>query len=187
MATGETTANVFGPATQPGDRPDLLRGYVRPDALPITDEQGPEVRDGVASPTEWAELLRVVGSGLRRALRIGSQCAILGLLFATGTVLAHTFALPLPGNLVGMLLLLLLLSTGALRPAHVEDVAGFVVRHLNFFFIPFVVGLMAWGGLLASSGLVLAGCLIVSAVAGALTAALVATRMSPQGGPPDAA
>lgn len=128
-----------------------------------------------------------IGRGVGTALRFLRQALILCLLFGLGTALAQTFSLPLPGNLVGMLLLLLLLSVGIVRPAHVEDVAGLAVTHFNFFFIPIVVGLMAWTSLFATSGLGLGISLIGSAVIGLVAAGLATQLTTARGGPPDVA
>ena len=105
-------------------------------------------------------------AGLATVLRLIGQGLTLWVLFVAGAFLSEMFSLPLPGNLVGMLLLLALLSTGVVRVGHVGDVAGFAVKHLNFFFIPFVVGLMAWTALFSSSGLAIGVSLVGSAVLG---------------------
>lgn len=60
-----------------------------------------------------------------------------------GEVLSTLLHLPLPGSLVGMLLLLLLLSLHILRLDMIASVADFLLGHLPFFFIPAGVALMA--------------------------------------------
>jgi holin-like protein len=136
-----------------------------------------------ASPDWWPPWrpLGLDGSRLRVGLRYAAQCAVLCALFAAGTALAGAVSLPLPGNLLGMLLLLGLLSLGVVRPAHVQDGSGLLLRHLAFFFIPLNVGLIAWHGLFASSGIALAVSLTGSAVIGMVAAGLIAQWMSPRG------
>lgn len=51
--------------------------------------------------------------------------------------------LPLPGSLVGMILLFCALQFHILPLSSVEDTADFFLAHLPFFFIPAGVGLMA--------------------------------------------
>ncbi len=57
--------------------------------------------------------------------------------------LLHTYLdLPVPGNVLGMLLLLILLLTGVIELSMIEDVSNFMLKHLSFFFIPAAVGLI---------------------------------------------
>jgi holin-like protein len=67
-----------------------------------------------------------------------------------------------------------LLTTGLLRLAHVEELSTFLLRHLSFFFVPFMVGLLAQGALLASAGIALLVSLIVAAGVGIVVAGLAA-------------
>jgi putative effector of murein hydrolase LrgA (UPF0299 family) len=50
-----------------------------------------------------------------------------------------------------------------IKPSQLDVLSGLVSRHLSFFFVPLAVGLMAWGDLLARSGLVLGVALLASA------------------------
>lgn len=67
---------------------------------------------------------------------------IFGIYFI-GEMAAKGLQLPIPGNLIGMLLLLVLLCTKVIKLEHVETVSTFLLDHLSFFFIPAGVGLMA--------------------------------------------
>ena len=147
----------------------------------------PQALHGGFAALSFVAARTLIARGLRIGLRFLSQAAILCVLFGVGTLLAQAFSLPLPGNLIGMLLLLVLLLTGVVRPAHVGDLAGLAVQHLNVFFIPFVVGLMAWTTLLSASGLAIGVSLVGSAVAGLAAAAFVARQVGRSGGPRDAA
>ena len=126
-----------------------------------------------------------LGRRVRHGLRLAGQFALLVLLFQAGTVLVRVTALPLPGNLVGMLILLALLHLGVVRLRHVQDVADLALKRLNFFFVPFAVGLMTWTGLLAASGVALA----ISFTGGMITClavtGLIGQYLSARGGGPD--
>ena len=61
-----------------------------------------------------------------------------------------------------------------MKPSHLDVVSPLVSRHLSFFFVPLAVGLMAWGDLLARSGLVLGVALVASAALGIGVAGLSA-------------
>ena len=52
----------------------------------------------------------------------------------------------------GMILLFLLLIKGIIQVRYIERAASFLNKHLAFFFIPFAVGLMNYGGLIKTSG-----------------------------------
>jgi holin-like protein len=75
--------------------------------------------------------------------------------------------LPLPDNLVGMLLLFVSLTSGVIRLEWIEAGVSLLGRHLAFFFIPIAVGLMAFGNLFVGHGVAIAVALIVSALSGA--------------------
>ena len=92
----------------------------------------------------------------------------------------------MPGNLVGMLLLLGLLRLGVVRLEHVEDAAALVLQHLNLFFLPLAVGLMTWGGLLGASGAGLGVSLAGSAAVCLAVAGLIGQRLAPRHGESDA-
>lgn len=57
--------------------------------------------------------------------------------------LIHTYLnIPIPGNVLGMVLLLFFLLTGVIKLSMIEDVSNFFLKHLSFFFIPAAVGLI---------------------------------------------
>lgn len=101
---------------------------------------------------------------MRRWFRIVIQIFILWLILLSGNFIAGYLKLPLPGNVLGMLILFALLSLRIVPVAWVEDGAGFLLKHLAFFFIPIAVGLMAWGDLFITSGFKLILILTVGAV-----------------------
>lgn len=60
-----------------------------------------------------------------------------------GQVLSSTFHLPLPGNLIGMFLLLLLLFSGLVKESQIQKGADLLLKYMSLFFIPAGVGLLA--------------------------------------------
>ena len=107
-------------------------------------------------------------------LRLVFQSALLYGVYWLAALLVQVLRLPLPANLVGLLMLLGLLSTGVVKPSQLDAVSGLVSRHLSFFFVPLAVGLMAWGDLLARSGVVLGVAIVASAALGIGVAGLFA-------------
>lgn len=118
---------------------------------------------------------------MKRATRLAIQVLALLLISNAGYAIATALSLPVPGNLIGMLLLLAMLATGAVRTPWVEGSAALLLRHLAFFFVPITVGLMGFAALLAADGAAILVTLLVSAavglcVAGFTSQALAARR-----------
>lgn len=69
-----------------------------------------------------------------------------------GEGLARALDVPVPGGVIGMLLLFigLLLYRGV--PADVEQASQGLLRHLALYFVPASVGIMTMGSLLAQEG-----------------------------------
>lgn len=59
-----------------------------------------------------------------------------------GEVIQRAFNLPLPGSILGMIILFLCLYTGLIKLDTIREVSGFLIDHLAFFFIPAAVGLL---------------------------------------------
>ena len=93
-----------------------------------------------------------------------------------GNWIVHTFSWKVPGSVIGMVSLLVLLMTKVIRVEWIEDSAGFLTKHLAFFFIPIAVGLMAYGTLLKTAGVPLLITLLVSLTVGLLVTALVSGK-----------
>ena len=70
---------------------------------------------------------------------------ILGVTCA-GEVLKYFIPLPIPGSIYGLVLMLALLMTRAIKVEHVKDVGEFMIEIMPLMFIPAAAGLVAsWG------------------------------------------
>lgn len=114
----------------------------------------------------------------RLALRVVGQAALFESMYLAGTSLASGFHLPLPGSLLGMLLLLCLLAAGVVREEQLDELGRFMLTHLAFFFVPLAVGVMTYSALLSSAGPVLVIALVGSAAAGLAVAGLVGQALA---------
>ena len=85
-------------------------------------------------------------------IQIGAQIAGLWLVLQAGQRITAHLPIPLPGNVVGMVLLFTLLSTGLVKESWLTTGAGLLTRHLAFFFVPIAVGLMQWTALFRDTG-----------------------------------
>ncbi len=101
---------------------------------------------------------------MKRYLRFLGQLGLLTAIYLAGNRLVLWAGLPIPGNVVGIILLYALLNLGLVRLDQVQEAADFLLRHLVFFFIPVAVDLMNWGGVFYRYGLVLALAIILSTI-----------------------
>lgn len=69
-----------------------------------------------------------------------------------GTGLHALLHLPLPGNVIGLILFLISLGFGWVKLEWVEQSAQFLLDHMLLFFIPYVVGVIAFLPVLESHG-----------------------------------
>ena len=80
-----------------------------------------------------------------------------------GDVLARAFSLPLPGPVIGMLLLMPALGWRPLREP-VTEVARFLLAHLSLLFVPAGVGIVVAAGSGSGHWIAILASLVVSTV-----------------------
>jgi holin-like protein len=131
-------------------------------------------------------IVRMAPARLTEPAQLAAQAALLSVIYLLSSALVDTLHLAVPSNLLALLLLLGMLATGLLRPSHIEQLASFLLRHLTFFFVPFTVGLLAYGPLLANAGAILAASLVVAAAVGITVAGLAAQAVCHWRGAPHA-
>jgi len=66
-----------------------------------------------------------------------------------GELISRTSGVPIPGNVIGMALLLAALACGLVKVAWIEEAAELLLSHMALFFVPAGVGVMVYGGLIA--------------------------------------
>jgi len=147
--TGTVTVGRMGTVIP---RSVLQRGWARP-----------------VSIESWRAAMRGSVHAATTLVTLAGQVGLLGAIFAVSNVVVTRLHLRVPGNIVGMLLLLALLSTGVVQERWVAAAAGLLTKHLAFFFIPIAVGLMDWGGLLWQVGQWLLLAIVVSSIVGIVT------------------
>ncbi|SHJ97969.1 holin-like protein [Clostridium cavendishii DSM 21758] len=98
---------------------------------------------------------------------------ILAIYFA-GEIIAKGLNLPVPGNIIGMILLLILLCTNIVKLNMIETVSKFFLDHLAFFFIPAGVGLLTSIAVIKDSfGRLLLVCTLTTIITIGVTALVV--------------
>jgi holin-like protein len=78
-------------------------------------------------------------------MRIFLQFTIIAAICLAGEILHRIVGIPLPGNIIGFVLLLILLCTKALKLEQISAVSGFFLNHLAFFFLPPSIAIMTVG------------------------------------------
>ncbi|MGZ6503239.1 MAG: CidA/LrgA family holin-like protein [Tumebacillaceae bacterium] len=114
---------------------------------------------------------------MKKVWRIVWQVALLGLMSWVGNLISSVLHVPIPGSIVGLVLLFLLLKFGVIRMEWVEAGANFLLAELLLFFIPSTVGVIQYQNLASQAPVIVLviglSTLAVMAVTG-VTAELVA-------------
>ncbi len=63
------------------------------------------------------------------------QLALILVIYLVGEALTLLTGLPVPGNIIGMILLLILLLTGVIKEEQIQAVCDFFLANLAFFFV----------------------------------------------------
>jgi holin-like protein len=103
--------------------------------------------------------------------------AILLLFQLVGEVLSHLLALPVPGPVVGMVLLLLALELRLPQRDALGTAAGGLLANLSLLFVPAGVGVVQYLPRLAAEWPALAASLLVSTATTLAVTGLVAARL----------
>lgn len=103
-------------------------------------------------------------------MRILLQLAlILGICYV-GELIHDYTGIPIPGNILGMLFLLLLLCLKVIKLEQIREVSDFFLKRLAFFFLPPAIGLMLVGDDVKSQWpLLLILCIVLTIVTMAAT------------------
>ena len=89
---------------------------------------------------------------LIRIIRTIFQIVILYVFYLVGTWMVTVTGLPLPGSIIGLLLLSIGLFTKIINVKLIETGASFLIGVLTIFFIPATVGIVNYPELLSSNG-----------------------------------
>ncbi len=101
---------------------------------------------------------------MKTILRLPMQFLLIMAIWQVGELLTALFLLPVPGSILGMLILLVLLQTGLLRESLIGDAGDLFLRFLPFFFIPAGVSILAYLDVLEGLWLRLILVLVISGI-----------------------
>jgi holin-like protein len=89
-------------------------------------------------------------------------------------LILHNIGMPLPANVLGMILFAAALFAGIVRVEWVDDAADLLLRHLMLFFVPTIVAVVTFGPMLKQQWLSIGGGMMASLLASMIVTALVA-------------
>lgn len=124
-------------------------------------------------PKLFARRPKCGGMGMKETWKFLWQMAFLMALFLASNWLVGFTGLPMPGNVLGIIVLFLLLLTGVVKEEHISTAANFLLKHMVFFFVPVAVGLMQWGGVFYDYGWILLAAVVIGAILPLLTVGLL--------------
>jgi holin-like protein len=99
-----------------------------------------------------------------------------------GEIISRTCGLPIPGAVIGLVLLYLLLWTQWIKPDDLSATTGCLHQNLGLLFVPAGVGVIAYLPMIASEWPILLGTIVVSVAATLAVTGLVMTQLA--GGEP---
>lgn len=89
---------------------------------------------------------------MKRFIRLLIELVVLLAIYLLGCQLAVWLAWPIPGGVVGLGLLLATFANGLVKPAALQLGAGVLMAEMLLFFIPALMSLLDYGGLLRNDG-----------------------------------
>jgi holin-like protein len=115
---------------------------------------------------------------VRRYAAVTAQVGLLWFMSWLGHQLVAFLHLPMPGNVAGLLLTFLALTSGVLPIRFVEPASALLVRNLPVFFVPLAIGFVTQGRLIAAHAFAVLAILVVSAAVGFAVTGRVAQFVS---------
>ncbi len=114
-------------------------------------------------------------------MKIFKQLGLVLLIAFTGEVINRLTGVPVPGSIIGMVILLVLLKTKVIQVAQIEQISDFMLSNITFFFIPVGVGIMISykyleGHYTAGISLILVTTVVIMIISGGVTEILVRRR-----------
>ena len=100
-----------------------------------------------------------------------------------GELLEHVIPLPIPAAIYGLVLLLIALCTGILKPEKIADTARFLIAVMPLFFVAPAVNILRYWNIIQSEVVAICVIIVVStvvvfAVSGLVTKALLPKEVS---------
>ncbi|AGF59382.1 MULTISPECIES: CidA/LrgA family protein [Clostridium] len=92
------------------------------------------------------------------------QLMIILMAYFLGVILQSVFNLPIPGTVIGLIILFLGLSFGIVKMEMIEDICDVLISHMSFLFVPAGVGLITSLDILKSNAISFSVIILISTV-----------------------
>ncbi len=81
---------------------------------------------------------------MKKIFKIAVQIAIIYAIYWAGNLVSSLMShiIVIPGNIIGMVILLVLLTANILKLSMIEETSSFMLKYMGFFFVPLSVGIM---------------------------------------------
>lgn len=76
-------------------------------------------------------------------MKLFREAIIIFGIYLLGVLITDITGVPIPGNVIGMVILFLLLYLKVIKVEQISTISNFLLEHLAFFFIPAGVGLIS--------------------------------------------
>lgn len=90
------------------------------------------------------------------------QLMIILFAYFAGVIIQWAFNLPIPGTVLGLIILFLALYSGIVKTDMIEDICEVLISHMSFLFVPAGVGLLTAFGMLQGNILSFSVIILVS-------------------------
>lgn len=107
-------------------------------------------------------------------MKLFREAIIIFGIYLLGDFISKAASLPIPGNILGMIILLVLLCTKVIKVNQIENISDFLLDHLAFFFIPAGAELMNSFGIIEHTWVkLIIVCVVTTAIVIASTGVIV--------------
>ncbi|MDT8717453.1 CidA/LrgA family protein [Clostridium sp. 19966] len=97
-------------------------------------------------------------------MKLLRQFALILIICFAGQGIQDFFKAPIPGSVIGMVILFIFLCLGIIKLEMIEEITTFLLDHLAFFFVPAGVGLIAVMGLIKANGADILGISVITTI-----------------------
>jgi holin-like protein len=115
---------------------------------------------------------------MKTVLKGLTQISLLCALALISNYMSTRFSLPLPGSIIGLVLLFFLLQFNILRMEWIELGANLLLAELLLFFIPSAVGIIQYQSLLLTNGIQILTVVIVGTILIMASSGLIAKKIA---------
>ena len=75
-------------------------------------------------------------------MKLIKQFTIIFAVYSVADILSKSLKLPIPGNVIGMILLFILLLLGIIKESHINEASDILIANMSLLFIPGTLAIM---------------------------------------------